>query len=1054
MSPRSPRGVALLLVAGVLSVIAVLGVTFVVLSGLERQAASRRVQASRAVLLARSGLEEVTARLDCGQDPEDPAAAFAGEDWDGDGMLGPLEAAAEVHHPGALDREACPLRHALRPSFHARAGGNPALAVVEGRPRGYSGRLGSGAYALRVASGGGFYVNGGDPAAPPVAGYNAVLMRLLGTLAEAMDREDGLDDGLPVNGTDGAALVRARPAGGWRDWESVRDLALGGSQAKLDALKPSLALEAWVDLKVAAPNPVSLSLPAVVHSWGEIRQARASGLGGSLAPDFERLNGQVVGRAPVDLSWARRRRPALIALLADLEGIYLDIDAATGTSYQQSSWSSGTYSTWETLSDVLGTMRSASLALDWAQPTDDCRATADRLLASGAPLDSWQGWNVFCDALPMTGTTAEAQAKRDILKANFNPNTDLNKFNPDPTLWRSVDKQDLRVYSTEFILQPVRGIEVESEGRVLDAGGRVLAAARLKARFAPSGVIRLTTQREFHAEDLGDPGRAGDESDLRLPGYRAAGAAPFLSESRGTARTWGHRLGMGGVYPGTWMDGDSGGLGLQTYPEACVDAGSGLSIGPADYDGRLQLATLETATDDRYVPEPGQMMMLARFDTAWDLDVFRGVDGACVPDVQQVTRSELDHGLMHPAKFGTLHPDGAYSEWERAPSFPDKGNASGFHGVISFWVKPNYADIVQQPGWVQKARGRCLVYAMNANAGSGTWYDHTHFFSIGDYRHWALGGNMLAEARGYAAWIESGHWSSDTAKEFCPKSPPLAAGGRGWRLLTLGWDLKAPTANEIGEMVVNGGGPGEVGSTVWYMPSSSPGSAQDLTQNDYWGAHRLWLGMRHFGIDPNFEGNQWLWYNGRGADSTYDEFAIYDLGGSDFDPVSGTSTACLPDTVPATLADNRHAEGRYYKGAVHQPVDLTSTPVPDEAAAWFSAPIPLPPGSFIQRIGWAWYRPAALPDDYAEIELVDLPGTGYLWLPIESRSTSAGGWSADRADWKVGRSAPAPFRIRAVFRRVTPLDPDQPILDSPVLDDLTVVYRPATGPACSMWGTD
>ena len=71
-----------------------------------------------------------------------------------------------------------------------------------------------------------------------------IAYRMLGTLAEALDREDGADDALPVTQTDGESLVNLRPAAGWSSWDQIRSVALGGSQAKLDALRPYLALSA------------------------------------------------------------------------------------------------------------------------------------------------------------------------------------------------------------------------------------------------------------------------------------------------------------------------------------------------------------------------------------------------------------------------------------------------------------------------------------------------------------------------------------------------------------------------------------------------------------------------------------------------------------------------------------------------------------------------------------------------------------------------------------------------------------------------------------------
>ena len=264
---RSMRGLALLVVLGVLGVLALLAVAFVTMAQLERKASSQRLNSTKALLLARSGLEDAMARLTAGQDPELGASRYGGEDWDADGIQQADEAAQQVYRPASFDVDSCPVAQAMRPSFACLPGpGSPPRTVtVDGRRRGYTGllqgdRLVEGnTYALKDHSGG-IWVNGGDPASLPTDGYNAVLKRILGTLAEALDREDGTDDGLPLDQVDGEKLVDLRPATGWQNWDQVRDLALGGSQVKLDAFKPYLALWAWTDPKVIRPNPPSAPL--------------------------------------------------------------------------------------------------------------------------------------------------------------------------------------------------------------------------------------------------------------------------------------------------------------------------------------------------------------------------------------------------------------------------------------------------------------------------------------------------------------------------------------------------------------------------------------------------------------------------------------------------------------------------------------------------------------------------------------------------------------------------------------------------------------------------
>lgn len=83
-----------------------------------------------------------------------------------------------------------------------------------------------------------------------------------------------------------------------------------------------------------------------------------------------------------------------------------------------------------------------------------------------------------------------------------------------------------------------------------------------------------------------------------------------------------------------------------------------------------------------------------------------------------------------------------------------------------------------------------------------------------------------------------------------------------------------------------------------------------------------------------------------------------------------------------------------------------------------------------------------MPEDFAEIELVREAADDSLWGHAASRSTAgAAYWPPDVQRWRIGRGVDVPFRIRVVFRRNVPWDPNEPILESPVLDDLTILFR-------------
>ncbi len=1071
------RGIALLIVVGVLGVLAIMATGFVMMARLERGASRQRLLSTKAYLLARSGIEDALARLDGGQDSMVISNLYQGEDWDGSGgALDAFEAGQEIHRPGQPDRDDCPLHFAMRPSFHVRISpaspaSNPAYARVDGRLRGYSGGLKGdfstqgNHYALKISQAGGFFVNGGNPAVlsnPTLTtDYNTRLQRMLGILAEAIDREvDGVDDNLPVGTTDGERLVSLRPLSGWSSFDQIRTVALGASQAKLEALKPYLCLRAWVDKRVITSNVRGALADRSYSSWGALKADRPHASVATLAPDFERVPapavlqplGAIVGRAPVDLAWARTRRPALIALLAGLRGYYLDEWTATNA----------------TLGDVMGTLREAEIQNSW-NPADDCHVAAQAIVNAPLP-SSWAEWNQLCDAIAFTGVSDLPQAKRDILKANFNPNSDLNKFNPGLAIRKMVDKSDLAVYSTEFSLYPLGGRDLESLGRVLAPNGKLLASRALRVSLPGPSVARLSTQREFVCESLGRLDDPGDEQGTRMPGYcdPTTRKPAFISLCRGNLPAWGHRLDTTACLPaqnyslanGNWMDGDSPGAALQSYPEPCFDTtpggpGTAPSIRPADFDGFLEIAGLETPDQAFYgVPLPNDLKMLARFDDSFDLDVSDAFSAGnplgkdCQTDTSQVTAGELGNSLMSSAagKMNTLYPDGAYSEPTRVPAYLSRLNANGFRGVISFWVKPNF-DIrkhnLASATW-GRARGHPFLNWTHRTGSGGA--DFTQFFFLGYCNIRGQIGNAAAGVSSFAAFYETCHVSTatemlDDHAEFEFVTPPRADAAHSWHLFSHYWNLQATDEKLSGEMHVDAGTaaqdrgfrPGQDDDQIYGQPNGNGWPVPyDITQDNYNGPHMLNLGWR----GPTGSGNYSVLggYVGSSADATIDEFAIYDFGTN--------------QGSPGTLSAARYQDGRFYKGSryvnltepgIYNPLDAATV---DLAPLYFSPVIQLPAGAKIQKVAWTWLSSPSQPADYAEIALVRPGADGYLWSEASSRSTSG---TLTGQIWTLERMVPGPFRIQAVFRRPAALTANVPLLDSPVLDDLSVVYQSPGG---------
>lgn len=297
---RVAPGIALLLAVCFLGLMAILGGAFLTLARLERNTAVQRVKASKAYLLARSGLEDAVARLSTGQDP-----VYGGEDWDASGTLDPNEQAQEVENLSTLDVDACPAGHAMRPSFFVKdAAGMPALQPVSGRDRGQSGTSGFGTYALRIADlNARVHINGGDLSPTGCAdlapgGPNGFLLRLLDNLDRVLTGTS-----LPSLGSE---VVGQRPPGGYRSVDDLKPLLGGGRFAQFSRHLTALA---WVDPKVVKPQPV----PGRPRRWQGIDDIHRLGQGatagdGTPAAPWTRImpsGGSILDPTPYAVRWER-----------------------------------------------------------------------------------------------------------------------------------------------------------------------------------------------------------------------------------------------------------------------------------------------------------------------------------------------------------------------------------------------------------------------------------------------------------------------------------------------------------------------------------------------------------------------------------------------------------------------------------------------------------------------------------------------------------------------------------------------------------------------------
>lgn len=354
-SPASRRkGVALIVVLSVLTVISLLGITFVVLNSVERRVARNHLHEVAVRLLTRAGIEDAVSRLGDGRmlgEAFDPRASwiYRGNDVEG-------------NRP---DLRLVPIEEARRPSFALVDGrGHPQqvhLRDERGRDRvvGVSGRLTTSPYhpegsiySVQVRDlSGSIHLNDGVWAN---AGNRSAVSLNLARILNALGRHPAV--GIPNLGD---LVLAIRPPAGFPNWQDCRTrlAAAGVPVSKADRLEPYVTVHAWVDKNVV--NPVPLSAVAARHypvpyvtegmghlpvfrrgpgrdhksqDRGQVQQLMWMPEAATSVSDRVTANVygadelvptliEVVHRAPVNVNTAAE--PVLAALLADLKGFYL-----------------------------------------------------------------------------------------------------------------------------------------------------------------------------------------------------------------------------------------------------------------------------------------------------------------------------------------------------------------------------------------------------------------------------------------------------------------------------------------------------------------------------------------------------------------------------------------------------------------------------------------------------------------------------------------------------------------------------------------------------------
>lgn len=313
------------------------------------------------------------------------------------------------------------------------------------------------------------------------------LGRMLDSLGWAVATQDGLP--VPADGW-GDRLIAARdaePNRRFRDEDHLRQMLRAQLPQDLaDHLVPYLTVWAWTDLNVIAHG---------TPSEGAMTEAVT-------APDFQRdIAGNVVGRAPVNVNTAPV--PVLVACIADLQGLEMDLAG---------------YGGWRL---VRTPPISRNTALQIARLIVGYRQRAD--------FRTWEEFHAFVDGLGIAGLVTPAQA--DVIKANANPNTLLNRFHPNREVALRVQKADLTYATTEFTFDAMGYFRVESLARVLAEDGTEVASSRAIATIKAYDATRLTSQEQFEQARV----QSGAPQVVSLPEQMLARGGAIDRSKRGAA---------------------------------------------------------------------------------------------------------------------------------------------------------------------------------------------------------------------------------------------------------------------------------------------------------------------------------------------------------------------------------------------------------------------------------------------------------------------------------------------------------------------------------------
>ena len=1015
MEKAQRKGVVLIVVLGVLTILSLLGVMFVRLAALERTSASASVDLLRARLSAHSGVERAIVQLKSllaeSLILDYTRWSYYGEDLNGNGKLDPGE---DQNQNGTLDTLSCPLKLALRPSFFVdqdkdnlpdlitimEAGNLKSKACSGYLPGTY--KTNGDFYTLKVVdTSSQIYVNG----------KNQSLERILNNLGKVLKVGDNL----------GTQIITERqkcPGGKFTSKYEVENIV---GKEVFQKIEPFITIWAWVDSKVIKPKPLSERISYKHPVTGIINRADLD----SPVYGWDELNPVTLDlepRAPVNINTAGKE--ILISLLAELQGFYLKEEPLPGFnthyvwhgaqfSYREGwigkstpflSYDDGLNGTiLSHLNAWLGNLKTTEpISFDTAGYASQSETIAQKIIDRRAekPFTNWQDFNQFVDEkLVQEKIIDEYQGA--VIKSNFNPNTDINDFNPNAILYKHIDKSDLINYSTEFCFLPTGYFEIESEVTVLHQD-KIMAQSSITTVVQLFQIYHETSQEDFTRGTISDKN------------------APYETHK---------------------------GKSLQTYPEPDINEYPRNTY----YDGQIMLATIESKESDA--------LLYANF--ADSLDATKGGNPKLVPDLQgpytnrliNVITGETTPIFDHP---GNLFPDGCYSERYSSIIYnalgnintPDKGAG------VSFWLKPNFYP---ENAWKFRT-----LFSMSKWGGEETSSGCEH--NEPDRRN-CLFGLFFIPAHNSS--------SSDTSHPYGGYGPsiipfPPRSFAFGWARLRFGQQCGtvSPSLNNTG--LTKSSSEPILAAHKWVHIGITWQTDLAATRGDGWSGGNARLSLH---INGKYMGTQFgpsKWCN-PGHGSTVETFLVNNFirfgelanlsplykGVTSISNFVADATFDEINTYPSISTASILAqfnEGRYYhendatfiSGPIELPKIISSRPVSDKGLKGYitgdetgstTTPATPPPPDYITPdtgkvigICWTQYIPRALKDS-ASLEFQISTDNGINWKPTTYTD----------ADWsKVDITGTGPIKYKVVFKIAGGLNTQ--LLESPVLDDVTIYF--------------